>query len=97
VDPLAGLRPQPHAGGRAARILTTAIDLDDGVCNLDLVLSVAGYFGLGKAAAGTIVRGVGDAVANWRDVAAQRGARPAEIKRMASAFEHDDLTAALAL
>jgi len=79
------------------RVLTTAIDVDDAVCNLDLVLSVAGYFGLGKAAAGTIIRTVADSVAAWREVAARRGARPAEIRRMASAFEHDDLTAALAL
>jgi len=79
------------------RILTTAIDVDDAVCNLDLVLSVATYFGLGQPTARAIVRGIGDAVATWRDVADQRGARPAEIRRMASAFEHDDLAAALAL
>jgi serine/threonine-protein kinase HipA len=79
------------------RILTTAIDVDDAVCNLNLVLSVAGYFGLGEAAARAVVRSVGDAVSTWRDIASQRGARPAEIKRMASAFEHHDLTAALAL
>jgi serine/threonine-protein kinase HipA len=35
--------------------------------------------------------------ATWRDTAKKIGARPAEINRMASAFEHDDLDRALAL
>lgn len=41
-----------------ARVLTTNIDLDEGI---------------------------------WREVAGEAGARAAEITRMASAFEHDDL------
>jgi serine/threonine-protein kinase HipA len=39
---------------------------------------------------------VGAAVALWRDVAGEAGIRRAEIARMASAFEHDDLKQALA-
>ncbi|MBB6414133.1 hypothetical protein HNQ71_006842 [Mesorhizobium sangaii] len=35
--------------------------------------------------------------ATWRDAAQAVGARSAEINRMASAFEHDDLKRALAL
>jgi len=35
--------------------------------------------------------------ATWRETAKEAGARPAEITRMASAFEHDDLKGALAL
>jgi serine/threonine-protein kinase HipA len=35
--------------------------------------------------------------ATWRETAKAVGARSAEITRMASAFEHDDLTRALAL
>jgi serine/threonine-protein kinase HipA len=35
--------------------------------------------------------------ATWRETASPFGARPAEIRRMASAFEHDDLRKGLAL
>lgn len=35
--------------------------------------------------------------ATWRETAKVVGARSSEITRMASAFEHDDLTRALAL
>jgi serine/threonine-protein kinase HipA len=34
--------------------------------------------------------------ATWRDIAKEAGARAAEITRMASAFEHDDLKRAMA-
>ena len=40
---------------------------------------------------------LGEVTRVWRDVAAAAGARPAEIRRMESAFEHDDLVKALAL
>lgn len=43
-----------------------------------------------------IVGHVAQVVRNRTAVAEQNGARPAEIKRMANAFEHDDLTKALA-
>ena len=43
-----------------------------------------------------MAREVGDAVASWRKEAARRGLRNSEIERMASAFEHDDLKAAVA-
>jgi serine/threonine-protein kinase HipA len=39
---------------------------------------------------------VGKAVGSWRKVAAKLGLAQAEISRMESAFEHDDLKAALA-
>jgi hypothetical protein len=38
---------------------------------------------------------VGDAVANWREVAALADIKGTEIERMASAFEHDDLMQAI--
>jgi serine/threonine-protein kinase HipA len=74
-----------------ARILTTNIDLEEGTCSIDLVESVADFFGLALPAARDIIREVGAAVAGWRAVAAAVGAKPSEINRMASAFEHDDL------
>ena len=78
------------------RILATAIDLEDGTASLSLALQVAGYFELAEYEARRIARQVGKAVAIWRKVAAKLGLTSAEINRMASAFEHDDLKAALA-
>jgi len=79
------------------RVLTTAIDLDDGTASLDLALQVAEYFDLTAADAQAIAREVGQVVADWRKAAAGVGLAPAEIDRMASAFAHQDLKAALAL
>lgn len=78
------------------RILTTAISEEDGTASLPLALSVAGEFGLKKKDAQGIAAEVGAAVAGWRDTAAAAGIGKAEIDRMASAFEHDDLELALA-
>jgi serine/threonine-protein kinase HipA len=72
------------------RILTTAINEDDGTASLDLALSVADYFGLEKVDAAAIVKEVGKAVSSWRDEAAKQGIRKVEVDRMASAFEHDE-------
>ena len=78
------------------RILTTAIDLDDGTASLTLALQVASYFELGEAEARKIAGQVGQAVVKWRKAAAKLGLTPTEIDRMASAFEHEDLKAAQA-
>ncbi len=80
-----------------ARILTTAITPDDATCDVELVLSAAEYFNLAPIPARAIVKEVACATAPWRDVAAALGARPVEIRRMESAFEHDDRRKALAL
>jgi serine/threonine-protein kinase HipA len=80
-----------------ARVLTTNINLDEGTCSLDLLEAAAGYFSLSLAAARAIIKEVAMVTATWRDVARAAGARPADIARMASAFEHDDLRRALAL
>jgi serine/threonine-protein kinase HipA len=79
------------------RILTTNINLDEGTCDIDLVVSVAEYFGLASIAAKEIIKEVATATATWRELAATVEARPSEIRRMESAFEHGDLTKALAM
>ncbi|MFV1996936.1 MAG: type II toxin-antitoxin system HipA family toxin [Acidiferrobacterales bacterium] len=79
------------------RVLTTAIDLDDGSASLDLAMSVVGYFELDEEKAHVIAAEVGRAVATWREEAAQLNLTRAEIDRMASAFEHEDLSAALSI
>jgi len=77
------------------RVLATAIDLDEGTASLDLALSVADYFKLSGDEARTIAGEVGAAVATWRDDATALGLPKPEIDRMGSAFDHEDLKAAL--
>ena len=77
------------------RILTTAINEDDNTASLDLAMSVAPYFELDDARARADVGAVARAVVTWRDEAARHGLTEGEIDRMASAFDHADLKAAL--
>jgi len=94
LSPAYDLNPMPT--DIRPRVLTTAIDFDDATASLKLALDVAGYFELTAGEAGQIAAEVGKAVATWRKVAARLGLTAAEIDRMASAFEHEDLKAALA-
>jgi len=89
LSPAYDINPTPQ--DLRARILTTNINVDDGTCSIDLVLEVADYFGLSARDARTIVKEVADATSRWKDVAREHQARPAEIRRMESAFEHADL------
>jgi serine/threonine-protein kinase HipA len=95
LSPAYDLNPVPTDVRK--RILTTNINLDEGTCDLNLVISVAEYFGLADAAAKRIIKEVATATSSWREVAATFDAPSAEVRRMASAFEHDDLERALAL
>lgn len=80
-----------------ARVLTTNIDLEEGTCSIELLESASEYFALSLAEARAILAQVASATSRWREVAREVGARAAEIDRMASAFEHDDLQRALVL
>jgi serine/threonine-protein kinase HipA len=95
LSPIYDLNPTP--ADLHPRILTTNISLDDGTCDLDLVLSTAEFFGLELKEAKAAAKEVATVTANWREVAASAGATQAGIRRMASAFEHSDLARALAL
>ncbi len=77
------------------RILTTAINEEDGTASLALAMSVARYFELDAAKAREIAKQVGKTVSTWRNEAAHHGVGKNEIDRMASAFEHKDLEEAL--
>jgi serine/threonine-protein kinase HipA len=79
------------------RVLTTAIDSEDGTASLKLALKVASYFELSEDEAHKIAKQVGQAVSSWRQVAKKLGLSAAEIDRMASAFEHEDLDLALSV
>ncbi len=95
LSPAYDLNPVPT--DLKARVLSTRIDLQESTCSLELVQEAAGYFGLSLPKARTIIKEVAAATATWRTIAKEVGARPPEINRMASAFEHDDLRRALAL
>jgi serine/threonine-protein kinase HipA len=72
------------------RVLTTNIDLDDGTASIDLVLSVAEYFGLSSNRARAVGVEVAKAVGAWRREAAGLGIARTEIEKMSSAFDHED-------
>lgn len=93
LSPAYDLNPMPT--DIRPRMLSTAIDLEDTTASLKLALEVAPYFQLAVDEAKAIASEVGKAVAGWRKKAAKLGLRPSEIDRMASAFEHEDLAAAL--
>ncbi len=95
LSPVFDLNPTPQ--DLKPRVLTTAIDLEDGTCSIGLVRDVAHFFGLQKADADRMIYDVAHVTQTWTEMAKAVGARPAEIKRMESAFEHDDLYRALRL
>lgn len=95
LSPAYDLNPVPT--DLKARMLATNIDLDEGTCSLDLLEAASEFFALTLSQARAIIKEVATVTATWREIAATVGARSAEINRMASAFEHDDLKRALAL
>lgn len=94
LSPAYDLNPMPT--DMKPRVLSTAIDLEDATASLPLALGVAAYFELSAEAARQTAAQVGRAVATWRHEAALLGLSAGEMERMASAFEHADLGAALA-
>lgn len=79
------------------RVLATNIDFDDGTCSIELLRCVADEFALKIKHADSLIRAVAEICRDWRQVARKRGAPAAEIKRMTSAFEHEDMAHALSL
>ena len=77
------------------RILTTAVDADDGTASVELALETASHYGLKPTQARTIMREVAAAVSNWRKTASGVGLSAKEIDRMSSAFEHGELAKAI--
>lgn len=95
LSPAYDLNPVPAE--LKARVLTTNIDLDEGTCSIDLLEAASEFFALALPQARSIIKEVATVTQTWREVAKAVGAPSTEIKRMASAFEHDDLKRALAL
>jgi serine/threonine-protein kinase HipA len=78
------------------RVLSTSIDPEDPSASIELAFAAAEYFGLKHQDARSIAADVGAVISTWRKSAEKAGLGRAEIDRMASAFEHDDLKKALA-
>jgi serine/threonine-protein kinase HipA len=79
------------------RVHSLAIDEDDATASLDTALAVAPQFGLKAERARALAGEIGAVVAEWKAVAKSLGLAAARVERMQSAFDHDDLRAALAL
>lgn len=95
LSPAYDLNPVPT--DLKSRVLTTNIDLDEGTCSVDLLEAASAYFALTLPQARAIIKEIATVTATWRSTAEMVGARAAEINRMSSAFEHEDLKRALAL
>ena len=93
LSPVYDLNPVP--ADIQPRVLSTAIVADDPSASVELALATVEFYGLEMNEAKTIARQVATYVTQWREVAAGLGAARRDIDRMASAFEHDDLYAAL--
>lgn len=78
------------------RIMATAILGHDTRASFESAIKAAEYFDLKPDEAHAIAREVGRAVTGWKSEAGAMGIGSREIKRVASAFEHEDLRLALA-
>ena len=92
LSPAYDVNPVPNG----PRILSTRIDFDDGTASVDLLRSVAEFF-MPQARADQVIADCASVTRKWKEFACHREAPSAEIKRMRTAFEHDDLTRALSL
>lgn len=95
LSPAYDLNPTPLE--IKSRFLSTAIGLDDTAASLELALETAGYYGLSDKNARVIAKEIAQVTQNWELHAIEIGISKSEVKRMASAFEHAELSLALSL
>ncbi len=95
LSPAFDMNPRPIH--KHQRIHQMALNELDTTSSLEIALEVAGYFGLKKDDANSIVQEVGAAVAGWKSVAARVGLTKNDVGYMASAFEHEDFRLATAI
>lgn len=92
LSPAYDINPVPDG----PRILSTRIDFEDGTASIDLLRSVAEFF-MPQSRADQVIADSADVTRKWEKFACRRGAQPAEIDRMRTAFEHDALARGLSL
>jgi len=90
LSPAFDLNPEPELGQRH---LKTAIDFDETEARIEVLLGVAPEFRLDEATAEATLREVGEATADWRQVAMAHQLTHAAIEAMAPAFEHEEAEA----
>lgn len=95
LSPAYDLNPMPT--DVKPRIHALTLDEVNDEASLGTALAVARAFGVSRPQAEAIVAEVAAAVSDWRRVAAAHGLTSAQIDRMDSAFEHQDMADALAL
>jgi serine/threonine-protein kinase HipA len=79
------------------RVHALAIDEADAASSLETALEVAELFGIKLERARGFAAEIGAVTSGWRNAAKSLELTAAQIERMASAFEHDDLRVALKL
>lgn len=79
------------------RVHALAIDEADATSSLETALDVAELFGIKPDRARALAAQIGAVTAGWRDAAKSLSLSKAQIDRMETAFEHDDLRLALSL
>lgn len=88
LSPAYDLNPTP--ADIKPRILSTQISEGNAVAIFDAAVEVAPHFGLSKDAATKMGREIAAVVSGWSHVALRAGIKSPGVKRMASAFDHDD-------
>lgn len=83
LSPVYDINPNPQNAG----VLTTYISEYNNSADIDLVLSVAEYFGLSSEEALLIIENVKKAVSTWQDTAKSFGIKRSEIEQMKGAFK----------
>jgi serine/threonine-protein kinase HipA len=91
LAPAFDLNPDPQPGPKH---LSTAIDFDTDIADLDVLIGVAEYFRLNPSEAQRAIGEVSAATRRWREVAAKAGLGRAAVEQMAAAFEHAQAEAA---
>jgi len=93
LSPAYDLNPNPYRPDR----LSMAIDLDNTTADIEIALSVSGYFRLTLPEARSAVAAVSEATSRWHREAADLGLPRREIDLMARAFENDQRRSASAI
>lgn len=79
------------------RVLSLAIDEADATASLETAPGVAVLFGIKPERARALAGQIGAVTSRWRDVGKRLGLSAAQLERMETACEHDDLRRALKL
>jgi serine/threonine-protein kinase HipA len=87
LSPAFDLNPNPHPG---PKYLSTRIDFDSTLADIDTLMSVAAYFRLDERAAVENLAQVARSVSHWPRVARTHGLHQRDLDAMEPAFEHPE-------